>query len=281
MNLMRFSPKAGKAVRRAFTLIELLVVIAIIAILAALLLPALSRSKVQAQGSQCISNLRQLTLAAVGMYPSDNRGRLAVNADESYQPVFPNVTENPQWCPGREDEVLESSNIFIMAGVIYPYIKSLGVYVCPTDHTKVYGSQLPKTRSMSMNGFMSPAPASIGDMGSIKNCQIYSKETDMNVGGAANLWVFMDENPYSINDGFLLINPNDNGWVDFPATYHDHANGISFADGHALIHKWTDPKVVTDSKENPSTGAVTPASPGYQDFPWISSKSTVTNLFEN
>src|ERR1700684_4003827 len=108
---------AGKADRKAFTLIELLVVIAIIAILAALLLPVLASSKMQAQGTQCISNLRQLTLAAVGMYTSDNRGYLVVNGDDEYQPTAANLTENPSWCPGREDEVLESSNIFIMAGL--------------------------------------------------------------------------------------------------------------------------------------------------------------------
>jgi hypothetical protein len=175
---------------------------------------------------------------------------------------------------------VESSNVFIMAGLIYPYIKTLGVYVCPADPTKVYQSQLPKTRSMSMNGWMSPAPPSQEEMGNTRNCHMYFKGSDFNIGGPANLWLLMDENPYSINDGFLLINPNDGGWVDYPATYHVKANGISFADGHALIHKWSDPKVVNDSTENPSTGAVSTATPGYPDFSWISALSTVTNLMD-
>jgi prepilin-type N-terminal cleavage/methylation domain-containing protein len=271
---------AGKADRKAFTLIELLVVIAIIAILAALLLPALSRSKMEAQGSQCISNLRQLTLAAVGMYTSDNRGYLVVNGDEQYQPTLANLTENPSWCPGREDEVALSTNLLIMAGLIYPYIKNVAVYKCPADHTFVLNTSTPKTRSMSMNAWMSPAPPSVADMGSTRNCHIYNKETDLNIGGTANLWLLMDENPFSINDASLLINPNDGGWVDYPATYHVKANGISFTDGHALIHKWTDPKVVNYDTENTSTGAISVATPGCPDFPWISAASTVTNLLE-
>lgn len=269
-----------KADRKAFTLIELLVVIAIIAILAALLLPALATSKMEAQGSQCVSNLRQLTLAAVGLYTSDNTGRLAPNGDEEYQPTFQNLTENPSWCPGREDEVLESSNVFIMAGLLYPYIKTVAVYKCPADHTFVLTTPTPKTRSMSMNAWMSPAPPSQEDMGTTKNCHMYFKESDLNIGGTANLWLLMDENPFSINDAFLLINPNDGGWVDYPATYHIKANGISFTDGHALIHKWTDPKVVNYDVENSSSGAINAATPGCPDFPWISRASTVTNIMD-
>jgi len=261
-------------------LIELLVVIAIIAILAGLLLPALAKAKQKAQATECINNLRQLDLAWV-MYYGDNSSTLVPNGDTQFQPPA-NQPANPafaQWCPGNQFIANLSSSNFVMAGLLFPYVKTLGVYKCPADHIGVNGvANLPHTRSMSMNAFMGPAPQSANDLGSSTSPVreiIYHKDSDLTLPGPSKLWLLMDENPYSINDGFLVINYNEKGWVDYPATYHNSAGGIGYCDGHAIIKKWTDPKLLGfKSFAGNGTGIVTAFTPGNDDFRFISTQST-------
>ena len=93
-----------------------------------------------------------------------------------------------------------------------------------------------------MNAWMAPAGVSM-DAGYI----VYTKDTDLSRPGAANLVVFTDENPYSINDGFF-IEVSLTAWYDIPASYHNGAGGLAFADGHAQLHKWTDPAVLKQSQ---------------------------------
>jgi prepilin-type N-terminal cleavage/methylation domain-containing protein/prepilin-type processing-associated H-X9-DG protein len=262
--------------RTAFTLIELLVVIAIIAILAALLLPALSQAKQQAQGIQCLSNLKQLTTGWF-MYSGDNKDNLVVNGDENFEPTMLNLLENPQWCPGRQDELGVCTNLFIMAGLIYPYVQNVAVYKCPADNTDVLNNFVPtttpKSRSMSMNGWVSPAPPSVQDLGPTNGCIIYHKASDLSIPGSSKIWLLLDENPWSINDAFFAISPQDTSWGDHPASYHNHACGMSFCDGHAEIHKWIDPAVYTYSLADAAAKLdPTPVNPS--DLHWIEAAST-------
>jgi len=254
------SKRENKFARSAFTLIELLVVIAIIAILAAMLLPALAKARQKAQGTQCMSNLRQLCVAWI-MYYQDNNATLVSNGSESQQPASLADPSYPQWCPGVQYEASELSpasvppgvaNVgdeWIQKGLLYQYVNNFNVYHCPADVAALtaFGISYPHARSMSMNAwlgdwFNGAATPYTGDT----TVRSYHKEADLTTPGAVNLWLFIDENPWSINDGSFIETPDIQQWVDCPASYHNHAGGLAFCDGHAQIHKWTDPTVVTE-----------------------------------
>ncbi|HSY19230.1 MAG TPA: type II secretion system protein [Candidatus Acidoferrales bacterium] len=282
----RASWEAGTgAVASGFTLIELLVVIAIIAILAGMLLPALAKAKQKAQGIQCISNLKQLSLGWK-MYAGDNQDMLVPNGDETHQPATLADPSNAQWCPGRQDLAAQLSpagaptNIggdWIKYGLLYPYLKTLGVYKCPADQGSFssFATQYPHVRSMSLNTWL----GSIAPYANNTTCVSYKKESQIARPGPADLWVFIDENPRSINDGSFICEPDIQQWIDCPATYHNNAGGITFADGHAQIKKWSDPAVIHGwdaiSMGNPSFTRVAPLQTPATDLAWLQGASTM------
>lgn len=268
-----------------FTLIELLVVIAIIAILAAMLLPALAKARLKAQGTQCMSNLRQLGIAW-NMYAGDNGSRLVPNGAENDQPASLNdPAYKPQWCPGLQYLTSELSpanqttgpNVgyeWIQKGLLYPYVNNCAVYKCPADigALSAFGVSYPHVRSMSMNDWI----GNFEPWNNINTVRSYHREADLVNPGAVNLWLFIDENPWSINDGAFVCTPTLPYWVDCPASYHNNAGGLAFCDGHAQIRKWTDPGVLHgfDNMTQGSHSPVYPPNPPV-DLSFLQAASTV------
>ena len=290
MNLSYRFRREFQSKSTGFTLIELLVVIAIIAILAAILLPVLAKAKSKAQGIQCMNNLRQLQLGWI-MYGGDNNDRLLPCVGRGgYQVSLlpePDIT-NPgqpgnQWIYGDVQFPRRQTLIYLRLGLIYQYVPNVGVFKCPADPKLIRGqysanppeplmpgvANPPTIRSMSMNGYLNVIVDSLQTSSQPLNqgYKIFRKQSDLGVLGVANCFVFLDENPYSINDGWFCTNPG--AWTDKPATYHNGACGLSFADGHTEIHKWRDTALLNYK------GTDLPISDGGNDANWLMARASI------
>ncbi len=252
---------------RGFTLIELLVVIAIIAILAAMLLPALTQAKVRAQGIACINNMKQLQLGSI-LYAGDNNDQFPGN-NFIANGVLAGITMTgatpaaPNWVAGSYGyngsagiPVGCETNVYLLGvlgdavpglgtlvGSIGAYAKAAGVFKCPADRYIDPTSKLEHVRSCSANMYCGPYPRNyaLEMFGLQQSYRAFFKYSDFGGGfGASQCFVFLDENPASINDGYFEYISDGSGINDRPAVNHGNSSSFSFADGHAELHKWTD-----------------------------------------
>lgn len=246
----------------AFTLVELLVVIAIIGILAGLLLPSLSRAKARAQGIACVNNSRQLTFAWT-LYSTDYSDHLVYNLGGNLSVASRSAVApagQPNWVNNVMDWTLspDNTNVSFPAGsLLGPYAgSSIPIYACPADRAlsdvQKNAGWTGRVRSVSMNAMVGD-PGTLLTSGANVNNPTYKqflRETD--IPSPANIFVFLDEHPDSINDGYFIDKAPSYGgvysaattqsweWTDLPASAHNGGATFSFADGHSLIHRWVD-----------------------------------------
>ena len=282
---------AGTQTSTGFTLIELLVVIAIIAILAAMLMPALSKAKLKAQGIQCMNNTKQLTLAW-RLYAEDANDLLLTCQDPGAGDVMMQGRTN--WVRGNLDFSPAAGNwdptVYIFTSPIFPYCgKNPEIFKCPADHATVTatgGIKKSRVRSNSMSQVFSRGEwldKSIN--GSQKVWRTYNKLS--NIVTPTKTFIFVDEHPDSINDAAFANactgnQPNDppgsSQIIDFPAAFHSGAAGFSFSDGHSEIHRWIGSKIAkAPVLYNGSLPLNVPAGDSWPDGHWMAENATVHN----
>ena len=289
-----------KPTGRAFTLIELLVVIAILGLLAALLLPALSRGKQKAQGVYCLNNCRQM-MTAMTLYTADNQDLFPPNPDDG------NTVPGHNWVGGQagigepdefNPELLKDPNRSLLTSYLSG---NTSLFHCPGDSRRGYyqgsdpvllGTIVPAARSFSMSqavgticpGYDANGPHSGAPTLSVNGPWLnnndhsprrdspwftYGKFSAIRAPGPAMLWVLVDEDERGLNDAAFAFGMEQARWFDAPDTYHNGGCGFAFADGHSESHRW-----LSRSPKQAHTGSPIVNAQDRNDWAWMRDRTS-------
>jgi len=249
--------------RTAFTLIELLVVIAIISILAALLLPALSKAKARAHGIACLSNLKQFGVA-FQLYAADQNDAVLPNKDGQKVPLGETWVEGWLGVPGPDC----TNTLYLRRSLLGPYLGDSKVWRCPASkNPSVVGTTLARVRTVSLNGFM-------GSPTNLAGVRCYRRLAEITQPSPSDALVFLDERIDTINDGSFGMQwdfdeNRPDAWVlrDKPAIVHNGGGNLAYADGHAGAHRWQDARTILAPRDDALM-------PGNRDVLWLQQHGT-------
>lgn len=274
--------RLGREGRGGFTLVELLVVVAIIAILAALLLPVLGGARGLAQATICKGNTRQLIMAWL-TYAADHDDRLPYNLGGNANKRAVAPKSNLNWVNNVMTWELDSDNTNVLtitqASLSRYCADGIRLYKCPSDRVlsevQKRAGWTSRLRSVSMN-------AMVGNAGEILRYGVNPNNPGLiqflRLGAIPRpdrIFVFLDEHPDSINDGYFLNKPDDLEWVDLPASYHHGAGTFAFADGHSELHPWTWLKTKQPIQPDAAQLPMSIRQAERSDFDWLIERTSV------
>jgi prepilin-type N-terminal cleavage/methylation domain-containing protein/prepilin-type processing-associated H-X9-DG protein len=265
-----------------FTLVELLVTIAVLAVLASLILPALASAKAKAQGMMCMNNHRQLSLACM-IYTGDSQDALPYNAGSDDIKRWVAKGSFVNWTSSIMSWELDPDNtnqVLLTEGGLGPYVHRVAsVYHCPADRVvsdiQAEAGWRARVRSISMNAMTGNA-GSYSQTGSNTNNPGYRQFfLQSQIPNPVDVFVFIEEHPDSINDGYFLNKPDSGEWIDLPASNHNGTANLTYADGHAEAHRWLMPSTKRPARPD---GALLPFAPPLRektDYLWLMQRTSV------
>jgi prepilin-type N-terminal cleavage/methylation domain-containing protein/prepilin-type processing-associated H-X9-DG protein len=300
-------PSAATKPPHAFTIIELLVALAVLALMISLLATARAGSRPNIKGELCLNNMRQM-MAGFTMYTHDYSDLFPPNPASLYSTpgcmwVSGNVSggmpyNSPAGGDAWNSDLLKDAS----RSLLVPYIRTnISLFRCPFDprialyagsDPTMFGLKVPVVRSISMNQGVGTKGTCAG--GSAGNAAVdgpwlsgnfghtannpyatFGKWSDFRVARPSDIWVLVDDDPWTINDASMAVIASQPDFVDYPSAFNNNGTTFSFADGHAETHKWASTLFI-----HTGVPARTTPQPGlqYQDWFWWASHATRSTI---
>jgi prepilin-type N-terminal cleavage/methylation domain-containing protein/prepilin-type processing-associated H-X9-DG protein len=267
-------PKCGRA--DGFTLVELLVVIAIIAVLAGLILPALAGTREEARGVICLNNTKHLMLACL-LYTDDHQNRFPYNVGSNAGTGVAAVQTNINWVNGLMSWGIEADNTNstkMTQASLGSYVNGVAnAYHCPSDRALSSRQRSAgwnqRARSYSMNAMIGNAGQASAYGYNINNPDYQQYFKTAEVMNPSDIFVFLDEHPDSIDDGYFVNRSYEPEWIDLPASYHNRAAQFSYVDGHSALHRWSVPSTYPSPQPDAAGLPIDLSTSDQSDFNWV------------